>query len=146
MLAGAAQPVGISGFAASLGYLQGHVQTQLADQGGLLLADTRRGSFHACAVTPDGQLAQIAEWPDAGLADCLEQAAIKSGIRPVIVGPAHLLDRLSVPAGYQSLPLEMQAGLIAAEAARLIGAGAPLPALEPLYLPAPKLGPARQTG
>lgn len=151
VLAGSAQPVGISGFAASLRYLQGHVQTQLADQGGLLLADTRRGSFHACAVTRQGQLARIAEWPDAGLADCLEQAAIKSGglksgTRPVIAGPAQLLDRLSVPAGYQSLPLEMQAGLIAAEAARLIGAGAPLPALEPLYLSAPKLGPARQTG
>lgn len=142
VLAGAALPVGISGFAASLGKLRAE-QPHLAC---LLLADTRRGSFHACPVKAGEQADRITEWPDAGLADCVQQAAAGMNENLVIAGPIALLDRLSVPAGYQSVPLDMQAGLIAAEAARLIERGAVLPALEPLYLSAPKLGPARQTG
>lgn len=142
VLAGSAQPVGISGFAASFG----KIRLDQPDQPCLLLADTRRGSFHGCPVLRDGQAGAITEWPDFDLPDCVRQAAGWAGENLVIAGSAALLDRLALPTGHQIVRLDMQAGLIAAEAARLIEAGASLPALQPLYLAAPKLGPARQTG
>jgi len=146
VLAGTAQPVGISGFAASLGYLRGQRRRDLADRACLLLADTRRGSFHACPVSEEGRMGPITEWPDAGLNDCLQQTAAWAGPQPVIAAPAAVLARLAVPDELIAMPLDIEARLIAAEAGRLIAAGANLPPLAPLYLSAPKLGPARQTG
>ncbi len=61
-------------------------------------------------------------------------------------GPRALLDRLSLPAGYQIVPLDMQAGLIAAEAARLIEEALSCQPWSRYIFSAPKLGPARQTG
>lgn len=141
VLAGTARPAGISGFAASYGA----VRSQLAGQPVWLLADTRRASFHACLFGPDGKAGPVREWPDAELAACLGQAGPAAGDKTVIAGPPSLLDRLDQPAGISACPVELDAGLIAAEAARLIGDGPDLPPLQPLYLSEPILGQARQT-